>query len=592
MKPECSRREFLSAGVSTAVFATDGLATSSMVVAGASAGGPLFESGVGGLREQSGFDRAGSPSRGAYRALAEAERKHQLQMGAAPAQQGSGGGNQTDGSPTSPSFSQTVNAVEDLGADPSGGRPISQDIGSGMSDGTLIVFPPGQYLVDGDLQASVSDGTFGMVGAGYQQKNGPPSGQQAATFVASEGTQARINFDARSGLFANFVLDQRNTGSGISIVSNSSGFSYTRDIQVVGVTDSTGSGANEAVNNPLCALIADDGATVRVERFVARGTGYPGDKNVGGVPALWVGDANQGTAQIVDCHIEASADNGIYGSRTPGDTHIVGGSYINNEVAQVRYCGQGSFADGVTLVIDANNYRGPTGNSGGFNEQIGVEAVKIEQPSHINKPGGAVLRNADVRGLSANNMGGLVFVRGHGGALQIDNCRFANQVAGAPSVYAEAPGSSYDPASRPPHNISIANSLFSGPAGLDRVVDIQGRPNSLVTKTCFQIPEATVGLLSGISVGSGVGFGENCSSGGLRAPDAVGSGGNLSAVNFSAGIPLYQQERSQRSGLIQAAVTVVFMVLVVVASFIFGMLALSALFAALGSVIAYLVVDD
>ena len=103
--------------------------------------------------------------------------------------------------------------------------------------------------------------------------------------------------------------------------------------------------------------------------------------------------------------IQASADNGIYGTRTPGDTQIVGGTYFNNEVAQIRFCGQGSFADGVTLGVDADSYSGPAGDSAGYNQKIGMQVVKIEQPSHISKPGGVIIRNAEIQARSANKMG-------------------------------------------------------------------------------------------------------------------------------------------------------------------------------------------
>ena len=595
MKSEWSRRDVLSAGVGTAAAATSGAVLTESATRPARAAGSAGRD-PRGQTVENGFAQAGEPSRAAYRALAEAERDHQLRMRDEFAQEedpdggssGSGGGQ-----PTSPSFERTVNAVEDLGADPSGSRPINGDIGPAIQDGTLIVFPPGDYVVRGNWQIDV-DGTFGMVGAGYQS-NSPPTSGEVARLVAPAGTAARINFGATTGLFASFVLDQSRSGANIGAVLNSHGFVHGRDLVVAGLVDQTGSAADEARNNSAVAFLSDPGTTARVTWLIAQGVGYPGDKNVGGVPAIWVGRMNRGTAQIVDCHIRASADNGIYGSRTPGNTHIVGGSYINNEVAQIRYCGRGSFADGVTLGIDADNYSGPIGDSGGFIQKIATNGVKIEQPSHIDKPGGAVLRNAGIRGLSGDNVGALIYVRGHGGALKIDNCRVTNAIPGTTSLRASRPGSSYDPASPPPHNITITDSLFAGPAGLNDVVTVNGRPQSLVTNTCFQIPGFAPAMLSGIQIGSGVGFGETCSAGGLRAPSAVGGGGNLSAVNFSAmnaSSGLAASGSSQKGGIIKALVSTVLMLVAGVATMAIGLLAVAVLLGGSGLVLAYLMTEE
>ena len=124
----CNRREFL--------------AKSSVVGAavGAAAIGPQVSSPVlaesssvsGGESEEfETFGQPGSPSRKAYRALAERERTHQLRMRERQQQQGNATGNSSSGSGSgsgsglsggaSPNFSQTVNAVEDLGCDPNGG---------------------------------------------------------------------------------------------------------------------------------------------------------------------------------------------------------------------------------------------------------------------------------------------------------------------------------------------------------------------------------------------------------------------------------------------------------------------------------------
>lgn len=528
-KLECSRRMFLTAG---AVGALSGATGSSIV----KASGFAEEQAESVHSTGSRFEQPGYPTRGAEWAWAEAEYDHLKQMREGAAQQGSpDGGNQSGsglGSPTSPNFNNVVNAVDDLGADPTGNRPISQDVSSAIQPGTLILFPPGDYLLDQEWGVSV-DGTFGMAGKGYKQASNPPkSDNNAATFVAADNTHAAINFEAETGLLANFVLDQTGNNNSISILLRSSGFVQARDLRYVGTQDNTGSQADEDQSNPMCRFAADEGATARAERLIGKYIGLPGDKNSGGAPFFWVGESNKGTAQMGNCVSVGAADNGLYGGRTPGHAQVKGGKYVNNAVSQLRYDGADSWADGVSMVVDADNYSGPT-NGTPYNKKFGVQGLKTERRKYQEKkPSGAVLRNADVRVRSINsNMGAPIYIRGWGGSLKIENSRIVNQLDQT-TILAEAPGDGF-PATQPPHNITITESeIVSSYA--DPVIDIRERENSSIRNTCIKVPGAGPGSINGMDIGENVGFGKQCKKGGLRAPDKVGASGNLSEVNFSA----------------------------------------------------------
>jgi hypothetical protein len=469
------------------------------------------------------FDEVGSPSREADRAWARAEYDHYQRMGDSDdlAQQGS---------PTSPQFSQTKNAVKDYGADAKGNRPISEDIPSTIPDGTAIVFPPGTYLVPKTWTIE-AEGVGGIVGAGYKQASSPPKpGKQAATFVAAGNSRTRIQFIAQTGLFANVVLDQTRSNNSIGMVLETDGFVQARDVRYAGTQDNTGAGVADRKEVPLCALRAtQQQATVRAERVVGQYVGLPSDKESGGAPFFWVGTSHKGTAQMGHCVVQGAADNGLYGGRTPGKAQVKGGKYINNAVAQLRYSGKGSWADGVTLTVDADSYKGPVASQG-YNDKFGTHGIKVERGDEApNKASGAVLRNADIKLLSEGDqgVGAGVRVRGSGGALKIENSRIVNKLE-CPSVIAEAPGGGYSGATAPqPHNITITDSLFTG---TNAEIKVRGRENSLIRKTCIKIPGAGPDSISGMRIGNGVGFGKQCKSGGLKNPKQVGSSGNLSSV--------------------------------------------------------------
>ena len=507
------------------------------------------------------FDQPGNPSRKAHRVYAETEYEHyQQKMGERPAQQGDpGGGNSSgngsegdengSGKPTAPKFSQTVDAVEEFGVDPKGNRPIGEDIGS-VPENTLVVFPGGTFKVSGRTQFRATKA--GVVGTSYKDKK-PPSGdgKNTTTFVAEQGTFAALDFKMDTGLVGDFMLDFTATKALITMNARSSGFVQYRDVVWKGLVDRIGSQANDSKNGDyLCAMQPENGATSRATRFVMKNNGIPGSKNIGGRNGFWCGETCKGTAQIEDCVVSAIADNGVYGGRAPGNVQIKGGEWVNNEVSHNRYSGKGSFSDGATMILDADSYNGPTGSYGKWNAEIGTHAVKIERGDNgISKPSGAVLRNAEIQLLSAgpHGFGAGIRVRGSGGALKIENCRLTNNVDCA-SVVAESPGDGYSGYTAPsPHNIAIADSLFQGTSA-ESIIDVSGRANSLIRNTCFKIPGASSSSITGMKIGSGVGFGKQCKSGGLSDPQKVGSGGNLSAANFSAPNASYTGGTSANSG--------------------------------------------
>jgi hypothetical protein len=63
------------------------------------------------------------------------------------------------------SFDRVVDAVEDLGMDPTGGQPIDSSFESAIETGTLIEFPPGEYLVKTDHNTHTVS-RFGIRGTG------------------------------------------------------------------------------------------------------------------------------------------------------------------------------------------------------------------------------------------------------------------------------------------------------------------------------------------------------------------------------------------------------------------------------------------
>ncbi|EMA43528.1 hypothetical protein C449_13242 [Halococcus saccharolyticus DSM 5350] len=466
------------------------------------------------------FDTPGHPHREAYRSLAETERRFR------------DGVQQQKAVPSPADFENVVNAVDDLGADPSGETPANSAIESGAEPGTLIILPKGAtFLLDGDLNLSPS-GAFGMVGKGFENTKKPP-GESAPRFVSAPNTQARLILGpVERGLFGGFILDQSANVSGIGLLAETeSGFVLVRAVRVIGVQDNTsatGQGNQESTNHSLCTPIArsSEGA-IRVQQFIMSDHGIPGDKNSGGVPGFWVGKTNRGLVELVQCASTGGSDNGIYGSRTHGDLHIIDGAYFNNEVSQIRFAGEGSWAVGCTVGLDREKYDGPRPSE--FLKEFSSNGVKTEIPDFIDKPGGGRLENCEVvaRNVTSSNVGSLIFVRGFSGALTVNNCRVINGVDGMASLSARPPGSGYGTKSKPPYAVNVSDSTFTGIQNSAAAIEIQDRPASTVTNTCIKIEGAGPGDIVGASANKCT-YGMECKSAGTTGP--VGS-----AVNFVVG---------------------------------------------------------
>jgi hypothetical protein len=60
------------------------------------------------------------------------------------------------------SFDRRVNAVEDLGSDPTGTEPIGESLGTAVEEGTVVEFPAGTYRVDAPVELGTRSAFVGI----------------------------------------------------------------------------------------------------------------------------------------------------------------------------------------------------------------------------------------------------------------------------------------------------------------------------------------------------------------------------------------------------------------------------------------------
>lgn len=258
----------------------------------------------------------GALSLGADRVAGDDARANQTQIAAAD-----------DRHPRGTSVTERFDDVVDLrraGADPTGSRPIDDVLRANVRDDTLVVLPSGTYRVEKIDFYAVSN--WGLVGVG--DVTIVPTGTHDGVFAAGHESD-NVWLDG-------FTLDVTDAASAtVSVVGY--GDVAVRNITVTGrYTDSSGPAF---VFRPL-----GSDATHRVENVVAT--------DGGNCVALYA-DHDQGRVEVRDCRFEEFWNNGVYASSATGSLLVDGGTYRNNNVANVRVGSSDTTVRNVRIVVDS-----------------------------------------------------------------------------------------------------------------------------------------------------------------------------------------------------------------------------------------------
>jgi hypothetical protein len=481
---------------------------------------------------------------------------------------------------------KTVNAVDDLGLDPTGGTPINGDFGpalSGMSN-TRVVFPSdGTFALSGHVTA-IPEGPVEIIGNG-------------SSFVIPAGMETKSLTLVLPGgsLVRDITIDQSAQGALQELSIQSDGVVRADNVTIKGYAPAkpSSSDGGEGVDAMFSPIARTDEAVVRATNFTAVGGTAAGTHNEDDLPesspentlgspmGVWVGQSTEGTVQFVNPKLRGWS-NGIYGGRTNGVVEVRGGLFPNNFNAQWRL-GGGSVVDGATALLDDRQWsdKGPfkIGHQGVYAAR--VDAKKGNQTDPI------TFKNCKVVANSMREGAALFEWENESGPGIVRNCRITNHLD-RPVFRGLSPSA---PAAT---NIMVDQCLIGGNSSA-AVMEIEGRPQSMIQRTCITIPDAGPDDISGAQIGSGVSFGQCTGGSGLAAPKKVGSGGNISslpapngsavsAMNGSAGA------RAQREGpskdVLVGVVDGIFMLLLILLGII-GIFVLG-IFGALGGLIAVL----
>lgn len=386
-------------------------------------------------------------------------------------------------------FDTVLNAVDDLGMDPTGSSPIDSALSNAEAARTLIEFPPGTYLLQS--QNAFSSNHFGIRGTGQTRGD--------VVFTVSQGTGARVfNFVGdHHQLLENCTFDQLddwNTKITLKMKVNDAGL--IKDVHHRGWEPNGGEGSRQS--SALSPLCMSAGGQVVVDNYrndgKRRWREYPNNNIM-----VWVGGGVPGRHVFINCHFENSGEHAIYGDAATGPMEVENCVFKNNQNTQMRISGQNSFVRN-SVFIWGRHPNGPvdgTGASGHGRSGLTWASKFSDTPSND-----GLVENCDFvfdwSNIDKNTElleVGMNHSRPYGG-ITVRNCRFALNDDSAPvtAIQAEDPSRSYTPST--PHGLNIQNCHFTGLSRDARgIINIEDRDSNLIEGCCLDMGGSADGVV-------------------------------------------------------------------------------------------------
>lgn len=277
-------------------------------------------------------------------------------------------------------YEHVVDMVE-AGADNSGDEPIDDVFDEHANDDTLLEFPAGEYRAN---HLGLYDLThFAMVGEDATLVPGDRYDEYEADWISGMATR-----DVR---IENFTLDVTEDGVGPQIDVNADDDLVVRDIHLNGRIDDG--------NVALGFHTNTDEGTALLENIRA--------PDGGDCVGLFVG--SEGPVTVRNCHLAGFVDNGLYGSTGSAPVHVEGGTFRNNNVAQVRLGSANSSVRGATIEVDR---RVPADR-----DIVNMRGVRISDG-----PGPVVVEDCEFRMTGGEGSGAIVGAF-DGGSFRVNDSR-------------------------------------------------------------------------------------------------------------------------------------------------------------------------
>ena len=354
---------------------------------------------------------------------------------------------------------RTFDVVEDLGADPTGNDPIGPVIEKYVRSNTRLVFPQGRYRIVSPISRfgeGIHD--FAMVAP---ERNATLAFDAAGPYWLSVGGKDAYNLH-----YEGFTHDVRAQGAASRLQLRARDGLVVRDV--------THEGTHSADIGPFRFDVQSPEGRGVIENLRAR-EGAPDDTLAVG---MFVGTYHTGRLEIRNCSLHDFPNNGIYqANESAGVVIVEGGTYVNNNISNVRISGPGSVVRDATIVVDRNY---------ATNDRLGTNVRGIR----ITNGTGMRVENCDITIAAAAPSDGAITVNRPAGTLTVSNTRITldgDDVMGIRAKRPLAPGIDQ-------HSVVCSGVRITGSAtdttadGDDRAgIEIVGRPFSQVRDACVSL---------------------------------------------------------------------------------------------------------
>ena len=296
--------------------------------------------------------------------------------------------------PARSDFERTVDAVDDLGMDNSGGSAIDDDLDAALETGTLIEFPPGEYQVARLHEFEDWTGIVGTGDAPSDVRFVPPAGESFKPFWFGHQHNSTAHGHIR---LENVTLDRlEDWDSSLGLGGHVTDDLLLKDVHYDGWTHG---------QQMLTCLVVDPDGEAVVDGMVRMGpTRF--EPFPDGVIDIWSGRGHRGHLTLRNIEIHNGSESGIYTGKAAG-SYLIEDSYFKNVVhTAIRCAGADSTVRNCTVVIDTEDWH-PSNDERNLSESPPLVRGLWAQSSTMNLRGpridgcDVIVRNADQHAAAA-----------------------------------------------------------------------------------------------------------------------------------------------------------------------------------------------
>jgi hypothetical protein len=379
-------------------------------------------------------------------------------------------------------FDRVVNATTDLGI--ADGDRVDNALGAAAKEeGTLVQFPPGEYLVRSEIYLRADN--FGI--------ESTTGNREDVVFKPVSGTSPTMfrPTNDNSGFYVGSVtLDRRDEwDSSMSLMrGNFSDKVYITDILVNGWAPKGG-------EQLLIFNINDSSGSALVDGITRRGPSQFPDYPETTI-TIFNGRSTVGTVTYRNLEIHNATESGIYAGKAHGIIRVEDSYFKNCAHSAVRVTGSNSWIKNTTIVMDLDDLHpdAMTVNPEGieFNRGIWVQSAKFDHAGPLIEDCEIIINNA------GDGIAGILSHSDTGGP-EIRNTRIECDQDDIWPVLVQ--NESTRKAGKP-YEVLLDGLSVTGSGSGKPAVEIRGRDGTTVRNSCIQMPNGDGILFDGTSNGT------------------------------------------------------------------------------------------